>query len=146
MKQIILSLSVLFSTSLLAQSLENDVKIPPQDPPKTTTPTDNSSGNSGAGSIAKCCPRIYFSAPAVKPGTKPTTRLVSGNLFKGKNRGQDLSFEFLNAKGALVSGLDDAIQKNNAGDVVIDGSKLPTGQKMRLRVKSGKAVESYALN
>ncbi|MBK8956509.1 MAG: hypothetical protein IPM34_13275 [Saprospiraceae bacterium] len=47
----------------------------------------------------------------MKPGTKPTTRLVSGNLFKGKNRGQDLSFEFLNAKGALVSGLDDAIQK-----------------------------------
>ncbi len=146
MKQIIFSLCVVFSSGLMAQSLENDTRMPPKDLPQVGTKTDNSAAGSGSTAMLKCCPRIYFSAPAAKPGSKATTRLVSGNLFKGQNRGQDLSFELLNAKGQVVSGLDEAIQKNNAGDLVIDGSKLPNGQKMRLRVKSGKAVESYVLN
>lgn len=142
MKQSILFVLVLMCTAVFGQ-VGKQGRV--DDTPKPKTPPTVTTDQSTNPVIRKCCTRIYYSAPATVTG-KATTRLVSGNMFKGQNRGVDLTFDFLDPKGAVINGLDAAIGSNGSGDVVIDGSKLPKGQKVRLRARAGKASETYTLN
>lgn len=114
--------------------------------------TGNDAAQSGGGVTSNgkqsyvCCSRIFLSTPAMTQGGRATTKTLSTNPFKGKNKGIDLTFDFIDPQGAVVPGLDAAITKNPSGDVVVDGSKLPKGKKLRLRAKAGSAVESYIIN
>jgi len=133
MKQLIVFLFVSFAATAFCQTSQGTAQAP-----------GSQSQSQSAQSARKCCSKVYFST--LGANGKATTRLVSGNLFKGKERGIDLSLDFLDPKGTPVSGLDAAITNNQAGDIVIDGSKLPKGQKLRLRAKAGKSSETFTLN
>lgn len=130
MKQLIVFFSMMFASSVFGQTSQGTASSPGS---QTQVQTPR-----------KCCNKVYFATTGVNG--KTTTRLVSGNLFKGKERGIDLTFDFLDPKGAVVTGLEAAITNNQAGDVVIDGSKFAKGQKLRLRAKAGKSSETFTLN
>ncbi len=89
----------------------------------------------------KCCPSIYVETPSVKKGGKASRRLLSGNPFKGKNRGIDLSYDIVDAGGSPVANGESAVTKDAAGNLVIDRSKLSKAGKFRLRLKAGTATE-----
>jgi hypothetical protein len=85
-------------------------------------------------------PKVYVVTPAAKGG-QPSRRLLAGNLFKGKDQGIDLTYDVLDPKGNVVP---NSVSKNDAGEMIIDQSKLKNKTGNRLRVKgAGTAVEFY---
>ncbi|MBK7357855.1 MAG: hypothetical protein IPI45_13070 [Saprospiraceae bacterium] len=137
MKKVLVFCSFIITTGLFAQT-----EVKPQGKPGQGATT--ASGGQGATTPmahVSCCPKIYVSTPSIKKGAKPATKLVSSNLFKGKNQGIDLSFDVLDPAGAVVPNGQSAISQNATGDIVIDAGKLAKGKKYRLRVKAGNDSE-----
>jgi hypothetical protein len=132
MKKISLFIALLISTAAVAQVTKGSDQSP------------TGSGTANSAQSVKCCPKVYASTPATKPGGKATMRLLASKPFKGKQQGVDLSFDVLDAKGKVVEGVSDAITTNASGDVVVDRAKLPAG-KYRLRARAGKASETYTI-
>ncbi len=127
----------------IASSMYGQVQINPKDKAGQGggTMTGGSQASAGALAHVHCCPKIFVSTPSVKKGGKPSVRLVSSNLFKGKNAGIDLSFDVLDPAGAVVENGQSSISQNATGDIVVDSSKLAKGKKYRLRVKAGNDSE-----
>lgn len=132
MKKISLFIALLISTAAVAQVTQGSDQV------------RTGSGPANAVQSVKCCPKIYASTPATKPGGKATMRLLSSKPFKGRQQGVDLSFDVLDAKGKVVEGVSEAVTTNDSGDVVVDRAKLPVG-KYRLRARAGKASETYVI-
>lgn len=151
MKRLFLFCSLILSTAVMSQSNLGGISQPKgsgdgltpgskKDPKVITTTTTTGTPT------RKCCTKFYVSTPSAKKGGKATNRLLAGNPFKGKEKGIDLSFDFLDPNGAVVDGLDNAISSDGAGNIYVDAAKLPAGKKLRLRAKAGKSSETYALN
>ncbi len=138
MKKLLVFCSFILASGLYAQT---EVK-----PPKDGGTAAGSQGSAGSAlAHVHCCPKIYVSTPSIKKGAKPATKLVSSNLFKGRNQGIDLSFDVLDPAGAVVPNGQSAISQSATGDIVIDAGKLAKGKKYSLRVKAGNDTETIKL-
>jgi hypothetical protein len=132
--------TILFASAFFAMLLTTSVSA--QVTPSTEGAAQQDEKNKPADNM-KCCPSIYVETPAAKPGGKSSRRLLAGNLFKGKNRGIDLTFDVLDASGSPVANGNSSVAKDASGNLVIDYSKLKKGGKYRIRVKAGGATEFY---
>ncbi|MBK9108767.1 MAG: hypothetical protein IPM92_10480 [Saprospiraceae bacterium] len=151
MKSFLLFCAIILSSAVMSQSNLGGISQPKGsgdglNPGTQKNQKVNTQTNTTGTAARKCCAKIYVSTPAAKKGGKTTNRLLSGNPFKGKERGIDLSFDFLDPNGTAVDGLDHAITTDGSGNVYVDAAKLPAGKKIRLRAKAGKSSETYALN
>lgn len=125
--------TILFASALFAMLFTTTI---------TAQAVGGSGGGTGGNTSVSCCPKFYVSTPSTTKGGKPTSRLLVSNAFKGMNRGVDLTYDIMDAKGGAIANSSNAISKNAAGDVVIDLGKLPRG-KFRLSLKAGTATENY---
>lgn len=132
--------TILFASALFAMLLTTSVSA--QVSPSTEGAAQQDDKNKPSDNL-KCCPSIYVETPAAKPGGKPTRRLLAGNLFKGKNRGIDLTYDVLDAGGSPAANGNSAVTKDASGNLVIDRSKFSKTGKFRIRVKAGGATEFY---
>ncbi len=133
--------TILFASAFFAMLLTTSVSA--QVTPSTGGGVGQQDDKSGPTDNLKCCPSIYVESPAAKPGGKPSRRLLAGNLFKGKNRGIDLTYDVLDAGGSPAANGNSAVTKDASGNLVIDRSKLSKTGKFRIRVKAGGATEFY---
>lgn len=137
MKNCILSIAALIMM-LVATSLSGQGSIGGSGNPGTST------GNPTPSDRMVCCKKIYVETPSLTGGVAKT-RLLSGNPFKGKNAGLDLTFDVVDAKGNPVSN-GWSVGPNAAGDYLVKPGTFTKGMKYRLRLRAGKNTEFYALN
>ncbi|HRG67331.1 MAG: hypothetical protein JNL65_09790 [Saprospiraceae bacterium] len=145
MKKVFVFCSFIFATGVFAQVEMKPTGKPAGKPAQGGSTAASDQGSSSALAHVHCCPKIYLSTPSIKKGAKPATKLVSSNLFKGRNQGIDLTFDVLDPEGAVLPNGQSAISQNATGDIVIDAGKLAKGKKYSLRVKAGSDTETIKL-
>ena len=131
MKKVFVFCSFIFATGVFAQVEMKPTGKPAGKPAQGGSTAASDQGSSSALAHVHCCPKIYLNTPSIKKGAKPATKLVSSNLFKGRNQGIDLTFDVLDPEGAVLPNGQSAISQNATGDIVIDAGKLAKGKKRR---------------
>lgn len=130
---------LLFALLFVSASVFSQVGI------QTNSGSSNLSGSDGSSTdaIFTCCMRVYLKVPPSMPGGRATMKLIKEKPFGGAHEGIDLSNDFLDPSGNVVSDDAGAISKSDVGDLIIDGAKLRKGMKYRLRLRAGQATETY---